>query len=48
VGESRTHVLCEMAMAVDARTLGSQVAHLSFDDLAAVDDALKMVLGLGR
>lgn len=48
VGESRTQVLCEMVMALDVRTLGNQVAHLSLDDLAAVDDALKMVLRLGR
>lgn len=41
-----TRVLCEMAGAVDARRLGSRIGHLSMDELAAVDDALALVLGL--
>ena len=41
-----TYVLCEMVGAVDARNLSHQVAHLGYDDLRAVDDALSLVLGL--
>jgi mRNA interferase MazF len=41
-----THVLCEMAGAVDARKLGDQVGHLTLDEMAAVDDALALVLDL--
>jgi len=48
LGESRTQVLCEMATAVDARSLGEQVGHLSLDDLAAVDDALGLVFNLNH
>ena len=44
-GES-TRVLCEMVGAVDARNLGDQVAHLGYNELRAVDDALLLVLGL--
>lgn len=44
-GES-TRVLCEMVGAIEAGNLGSQVAHLGYDDLRAVDDALLLVLGL--
>lgn len=46
LGGDSTRVLCEMAGAVDARHLGGQVAHLAYDDLRAVDDALLLVLGL--
>jgi mRNA interferase MazF len=42
----RTRVLCEMVGAIDARNLGRQVAHLAYDELRAVDDALLLVLGL--
>lgn len=42
----RTRVLCEMVGAIDARNLGRQVAHLGYEDLLAVDDALLLVLGL--
>ncbi len=42
----RTRVLCEMVGAVDARKLGDQVTHLTVDELAAVDDALSLVLDL--
>jgi mRNA interferase MazF len=44
-GES-TGVLCEMAGAVDASRLGGHVGHLTVDEMAAVDDALALVLGL--
>jgi mRNA-degrading endonuclease toxin of MazEF toxin-antitoxin module len=43
-----TKVLCEMIRAVDARRLGRQVCHLNVDEIGAVDDALGLVLGLGR
>jgi mRNA interferase MazF len=48
VRESKTQVLCEMATALDTRSLGKQVDHLSLDDLAAVDDALGLVFNLSR
>lgn len=41
-----TRVLCEMVGAIDPRNLGRHVAHLGYDDLRAVDDALLLVLGL--
>jgi mRNA interferase MazF len=41
-----TRVLCEMVGAIDARNLSHQVAHLGYDELRAVDDALSLVLGL--
>jgi mRNA interferase MazF len=44
-GES-TRVLCEMVGAVDARSLGDQIGHLSFDEMRGVDDALRLVLDL--
>ena len=45
IGEP-TQVLCEMVGAVDARSLGEQVAHLGLDDMRAVDDGLQLVLDL--
>lgn len=45
-GEGGTHVLCEMVGHVDAGRLGDQVGHLSREEIAAVDDALKLVLSL--
>jgi mRNA interferase MazF len=42
----RTRVLCEMVRAVDARKLGKHAGHLSLDEVAAVDDALGLVLDL--
>lgn len=41
-----TRVLCEMAGAVDARAIGEQVAHLTLDELRAVDEGLELVLDL--
>ena len=41
-----TRVLCEMVGAIDARNLSQQVAHLGYDELRSVDDALLLVLGL--
>ncbi|HEX7279084.1 MAG TPA: type II toxin-antitoxin system PemK/MazF family toxin [Solirubrobacterales bacterium] len=46
LGKKVTRVLCEMAGAVDAGRLGDQVGHLGVDEMAAVDDALGMVLDL--
>jgi mRNA interferase MazF len=48
LGESKTRVLCEMTTAVDVRSLGERVGHLSLGDLAAVDHALGLVFNLGR
>ena len=45
LGDEPTRVLCEVVGAVDARALGHQVAHLSLDELRAVDEALRLVLG---
>jgi mRNA interferase MazF len=42
----RTRVLCEMVGTVAARNLGQHVAHLGYDELRSVDDALLLVLGL--
>lgn len=42
----RTKVLCEMVGAVDARNLGEQLGHLSYDELRTVDDGLALVLGI--
>ncbi len=47
VDDDRTLVLCEMVGAVDARALGAQVGHLTFEEMRAVDDAMLMVLDLG-
>jgi mRNA interferase MazF len=41
-----TQILCEMVGAVDGRALGKQVAHLTRDELHAVEDALLLVLDL--
>jgi mRNA-degrading endonuclease toxin of MazEF toxin-antitoxin module len=46
IGDEETRVMCEMVGAVDARALGQQVAHLSFEEMRRVDDALLLVLGL--
>jgi mRNA interferase MazF len=47
LNDERTLVLCEMVGAVDARALGTQIAHLTLDEMRAVDDAMLMVLDLG-
>lgn len=44
--DGETRVLCEMVSAVDIQTLGERVGHLSFDDLASVDEVLGKVLGV--
>lgn len=41
-----TRVLVEQASAVDPSRLGGQVGHLAFDELRAVDAALRLVLAL--
>jgi mRNA interferase MazF len=46
LGDEPTRVLCEMVGAVDVRALGDQVAHLSLDEIGAVDESLALVLGL--
>jgi mRNA interferase MazF len=46
VGGERTRALCEMVRAVDVRSLGDRVGHLTLDEIAEVDDALQLVLGL--
>lgn len=47
VDDRPTSVLCEMVGAVDARALGQQVGHLTFDEIRSVDEALLLVLSLG-
>lgn len=47
VGEETTQVLCEMVRALDAGKLGKRIGHLSLDEMADVDEALALVLGLG-
>jgi mRNA interferase MazF len=46
VGGEATRVLCEMTRAVDVRSLGDQIGHLTIDEMASVDDALELVLAL--
>jgi mRNA interferase MazF len=46
VDGNATRVLCEMIGAVDARRLGNHVCHLSLGEVAAVDEALGLVLEL--
>ncbi len=38
--------MCEMIGAVDARSLGKHVGHLTLDEMRNVDDALSLVLDL--
>jgi mRNA-degrading endonuclease toxin of MazEF toxin-antitoxin module len=40
--------MCEMVGAVDARALGEPVGHLGLNEMLAVDNALELVLDLGR
>lgn len=46
LGDEETRVMCEMVGAVDSRSLGVQVAHLTLDEMRSVDDALELVLDL--
>lgn len=46
--EGKTHVLCEMVGHVDTGRLGDQVGHLSREEIAAVDEALGLVLDLSN
>lgn len=46
LNDERTRVLCEMVGAADVGMLGERIGHLSMDELAEVDDALGLVLGL--
>lgn len=46
LGGERTKVLCGMVGAVDARNLGEQVGHLSYNELRTVNDRLALVLGI--
>ncbi len=46
VGERSTRVMCEMIGAVDKRSLGDAVGHLSHDELRSIEDALELVLEL--
>ena len=41
-----TRVLVEQTSAVDPSRLGARIAHLGFDELRAVDAALRLVLSL--
>lgn len=41
-----THVLVEQLYAVDPARLGRRVGRLPWDEMRAVDEALKVVLGL--
>jgi mRNA interferase MazF len=43
-----TRVMCEMVGAVDARAFGEPVGHLGLNEMLAVDNALELVLDLGR
>lgn len=42
----RTRVLAEQVSAVDPSRLGERVGHLGFDELRAVDAALRLVMSL--
>ena len=46
IEDQPTQVLCEMVGAVDARTLGEHVSHLTYNELRAVEDAILSVLDL--
>ena len=46
IGDASTRVMCEMVGAVDARSVGKQVGHLTLEEMRAVDDALLLVLDL--
>lgn len=46
LGDETTRVLVEQTAAIDAGRLGRQVGHLSVREMADVDRALRIVLGL--
>lgn len=46
LADGTTRVLCEMVTAVDVRGLGKRVGHLSLGEIAAVDEALGLILDL--
>jgi mRNA interferase MazF len=46
IGDEPARVLCEMVGAVDARVLAEQVAHLTLDEIRAIDEGLELVLDL--
>jgi mRNA interferase MazF len=46
LGGARTRVMCEMAGAVNVTKLRGLVGHLSADEMADIDDALALVLGI--
>lgn len=46
IGERATRVLVEQTAAVDPQRLGTAAGHLGFDELRAVDAALRLVLSL--
>jgi mRNA interferase MazF len=46
IGDEKTAALCEMVGVVDIRSLGDRVGHLTADEMAEVDEALELVLGL--
>jgi mRNA interferase MazF len=46
IHDQTTRVMCEMVGAVDVRSLGEHVGHLTHDEMLAVDDALELVLNL--
>jgi mRNA interferase MazF len=46
IADEPTRVMCEMIGAVDARSLGKQVGHLTLGEIRRVDDALLLVLDL--
>lgn len=48
VDGDQSRVMCEMVGVVDARALGDHVCHLTRDELLGVDEALALVLDLGR
>ena len=47
MADETTRVMCELVGAVDARMLGKQIVHLTFDEMRSIDDALQLVLDLG-
>jgi mRNA interferase MazF len=48
LGGENSKVLCEMIRTIDAGKLGERVDHLSLDEVGDVEDALRLVLDLGR